>query len=200
MITMQGVVKRYGGRDILKEIHVTFERGKVYAISGPSGAGKTTLLQVVAGYEQPTAGMVHVASGLSMEYAPQDFLLFSNLTLWDHLRLKAMARRLEEGWVARAEQLLQCCGLEGMEQVQVQALSGGERRRLQLVLALFPRADVLLFDEPTSNLDDVSAHRIWELLACECANKTCIICSHAPVPDMLHPERLRLQGGVLYAE
>ncbi len=200
MIAMQNVVKRYGGRDILKAINVTFEAGKVYAISGPSGAGKTTLLQVLARYERPTAGIVQVASGSRIEYAPQDFLLFSNLTVWDHLRLKAMARRLEEGWAARAHQLLQACRLEGMERIQVRALSGGERRRLQLVLALLPPADVLLFDEPTSNLDDVTADRIWGLLADELANKTSIICSHAPVPDMLHPERLRLQGGVLHAE
>ncbi|MBF8378641.1 ABC transporter ATP-binding protein [Alicyclobacillus mali] len=200
MIVLQDLRKRYGGREILSGITVTLETGRVYAIAGPSGSGKTTLLQILAGYEHPTSGAVQVSNTLRLEYAPQDFLLFSTLTVWHHMRLKAAARRLQERWEERAHRLLADLGIANHCRARVGMLSGGERRRLQLAIALLPPSDVLLLDEPTSNLDAMASEQVWETLAREGAGKTMVICSHAPIPSQFEPVRWQLRGGVLDVE
>lgn len=200
MIVLEEVRKRYGEREILCGVTIALEKGRVYVIAGPSGSGKTTLLQILAGYEHPTCGRVIVRNDLRLEYAPQDFFLFSNLSVWDHLRLKAAARRLNEGWKDRAHQLLDDLGIAQLRGAPVGTLSGGERRRLQIALALLPPSDLLLLDEPTSNLDAMVSEQVWETLAREKGGKTLVICSHASIPARLEPVRCRLDGGILDVE
>jgi len=200
MIILQELRKRYGGREVLSGISVTFQTGLVHVITGVSGSGKTTLLQILAGYDNPTSGAIQMQKPLRLEYAPQDFLLFSNLTVWQHMQLKAAARHLEGGWYERAQRLLADLGMASYARSRISMLSGGERRRIQLALALLAPCDVLLLDEPTSNLDAMASEHVWATLAREGAGKTMMICSHAPVPEQFRLVRWQLRGGLLDGE
>jgi putative ABC transport system ATP-binding protein len=159
----------------LQGVSLAVERGEVVAVTGPSGSGKSTLLACLAGLDEPDGGTVSV-DGERLSRRPEEEraairarsigMLFQSANLVGHLTVAgnlAVAQGLGGG-AARAEDLLERCGIAGRAHARPAQLSGGELARAGLAVALANDPTILLADEPTGELDEATAARILGLL------------------------------------
>ena len=151
--------KSFGGRPVLRGADLTVAPGQLVAVAGGNGAGKSTLLKILAGALPLDRGRV-VLSG-SLGYCPQDPVLNAALTVEQHLRYFAAARRLPD--IARGRELVRLLGYERYARAAAGVLPGGTRQKLNLTLALLHDPDVLLLDEPCQGLDRETYRRFWDL-------------------------------------
>ena len=182
-LRVNGLRKEYerGGR-VLKAVdgvELRVESGEFVSIIGRSGSGKTTLLNMLVGLLKPDGGEVMYGEEALWEkddqgvsefrnrhigYVPQGYGLLSNLTVEDNVRLPAYLHGRPEGTVKRARALLEEVGLKGFEHAYSRELSGGESRRVALARALMCGPEVLIADEPTSDLDRETTREVMEVL------------------------------------
>jgi putative spermidine/putrescine transport system ATP-binding protein len=137
--------------------------GEFFAMLGPSGSGKTTVLRLIAGFESPTSGSVHLGGRDVTRDAPfdrnvntvfQDYALFPHMSVLDNVGYGLMVKGVKKTErYARAREALTTVRLEGMDQRKPTQLSGGQRQRVALARALVNRPKVLLLDEPLGALD-----------------------------------------------
>ena len=162
MICVHGVTKRFGSVTAVDAAELCVERGEFVALLGPSGCGKTTLLRLVAGFESPDAGEVKVGERVvadgSTWVAPerrrvgmvfQDYALFPHLTVAENVGF-GLPRRERRTRVPIVLALVDLCGLGGRYPHE---LSGGQQQRVALARALAPNPELVLLDEPWSNID-----------------------------------------------
>jgi len=164
-LQLNNVSHAYGDHIVLQDLSFQLRQGQIGCLLGPSGCGKTTVLRCVAGFERLRQGEIWLAGQRVSSpdfHAPpeqrrigvvfQDYALFPHLTVADNVgfglhRLNRRAR------AARVAELLQTVGLEHSAALYPHQLSGGQQQRVALARALAPRPDLLLLDEPFSNLD-----------------------------------------------
>ncbi|MCC6046503.1 MAG: ABC transporter ATP-binding protein [Ignisphaera sp.] len=164
MLSIVGVVKRFGGVTVLKGVSLSVAKGSIVSLLGPNGSGKTTLLRIVAGVLRPSSGEVVFRGGL-MSYLPQELGLFKELSGWDNILFYARLYGLDKGYVLkRGKELLEKLELLNYAKAPVAKYSGGMARKLSLAIALLPDADLYVLDEPTTGLDPSSRHSVWELI------------------------------------
>jgi len=153
----------YGDKVVLHNIDLAVAKGEMIALLGPSGCGKTTLLNALCGFIPVNEGTIDVAGRDITRSAPEQrniTMVFQSYALWPHL---TVARNIGYGlklrkWRRedidrRVSELLQIVKLDGMADMKVTELSGGQRQRVALARALAIEPDVLVLDEPLSNLD-----------------------------------------------
>jgi iron(III) transport system ATP-binding protein len=162
MIRLEGVSKRFGEVVAVDDASLCVERGEVVVLLGPSGCGKTTLLRLIAGFEHPDAGTVEVAgrnaAGRGTWVPPEQRrvgMVFQDYALFPHLDVAAnvgfgLPRRTRAGRVA---ELLAVVGLDDLGRRYPHELSGGQQQRVALARALAPSPELVLLDEPWSNVD-----------------------------------------------
>jgi lipopolysaccharide export system ATP-binding protein len=173
LLEAQGVVVTLAGTEIVRGVDVLLERGEIVGVLGPSGAGKTTLFRALVGELSLNAGSVQFGgkdvtrmplwkrARLGLGYVPQTPSVLFDMSVEDNLRtFEAFHRDQRRGpsfWAALAE-------LGDRLGVRAGALSGGERRRLELARALIASPALLVCDEPFAGIDPGGAERIGELL------------------------------------
>ena len=162
-LAIEALSVAYGGTPVLNGMSLAVERGEMVALLGSSGCGKTTLLRAIAGFVTPDAGAIRIA-GRDLAPLPPEArgtaLMFQSYALWPHMTVAeniGYGLRVR-GWkkdtiAARVAELLQLLQLEGFGPRPVPQLSGGQRQRVALGRALAVDPQVLLLDEPMSNLD-----------------------------------------------
>jgi iron(III) transport system ATP-binding protein len=165
LLEMRDICHAYGEHLVVKDFSLQLSRGSIGCLLGPSGCGKTTVLRAIAGFEDIIAGEIllngEMMSGNGICVEPekrrigmvfQDYALFPHLTAYENisfgLRKIAKTERLK-----RASRLLETLLLEDLEGKYPHQLSGGQQQRVALARALAPRPDLVLLDEPFSNLD-----------------------------------------------
>ncbi|WP_137994352.1 ABC transporter ATP-binding protein [Streptomyces vilmorinianum] len=175
-----GLGKRYGGgrpHRALRDCSFRLPAGRICALVGPNGAGKSTLLALAAGLIKPTEGTIHAPAREELAYVAQDKPLYPQLTVAETL---AMGRELNPGrWdAALAERIVAAGPLD--PNTRVRSLSGGQRTRVALALALGKRAGLLLLDEPMADLDPLARHELMGALMAEAAEHgtTVVMSSH----------------------
>ena len=162
-IAIRGVVKRFGTVTAVDRADLSVRDGELFTLLGPSGCGKTTLLRLLAGFYQPDAGEIRfgdrVVSGLP-PYERNIGMVFQNYALWPHMTVAANVayglklKRLGPADIAaRLAEGLRKVNLTGYESRYPGQLSGGQQQRVALARALVLNPDILLLDEPLSNLD-----------------------------------------------
>jgi putative spermidine/putrescine transport system ATP-binding protein len=157
------LVKRYGDFYAVKDVSLSVADGEFLVLLGPSGCGKTTTLRMVAGFIEPTAGQVKLAGGDVTLLPPwkrnagmvfQSYALFPHLTVAQNVAFGLEMRKLPKADIdKRVEEALALVRLAGYGARLPRQLSGGQQQRVALARALAIRPDVLLLDEPLSNLD-----------------------------------------------
>ena len=168
MITVRGLVKRYGRSDItLHGVDLDVEAGQFHTLLGPSGCGKTTLLRCIAGLEQAEGGTIAINGRAMMDAGSKLFvdanhrnvgMVFQSYAIWPHMSVlenvsfPARVRRMRDA-EALALRALEVVGLDHLKDRGATKLSGGQQQRVALARAIATRPDVLLLDEPLSNLD-----------------------------------------------
>lgn len=158
-ISCSGIHKRFGAVTALDGFDLDVAGGSTLSLLGPSGCGKTTALRVIAGFEEPDAGRVaiggRVVVGPKTAVPPERRrvgMVFQDYALFPHM---SVARNVAYGLDSadRVDEVLHLVGLDGLGDRMPHELSGGEQQRVALARALAPRPDVILLDEPFSNLD-----------------------------------------------
>jgi iron(III) transport system ATP-binding protein len=164
-VRLRGLSRSFGDVHAVRELSLDIERGELLSVLGPSGCGKTTLLRLIAGFERPDAGCVvvsdEVVAGPGRLVPPekrrigmvfQDYALFPHLSVEGNVGFGLSTRPRDErdGLTRRTLELV---GLQHKASCPVYELSGGERQRVALARALAPEPELVLLDEPFSNLD-----------------------------------------------
>lgn len=162
-LELSNLVKTFGANRVVKDFDLSIDKGEFVSLLGPSGCGKTTVLRMVAGFETPTAGTIHIDGQDVTGQKPneraigmmfQAYALFPNMTVADNvafgLKVKGVARAERDRVVAEMLRLIGLPDLGGRFPFQ---LSGGQQQRVALARALAVRPRVLLLDEPLSALD-----------------------------------------------
>jgi putative ABC transport system ATP-binding protein len=194
----------------LQGVSLSVAPGEVVSVTGPSGSGKSTLLACLAGLDEPDGGMVRVdgerLSRRSEEERAQVRarrigMLFQQANLVGHLSVTdnvTLAQRLAgsstpAGW---REEVLERCGITARAHARPSQLSGGELARAGLAVALANDPKVLLADEPTGELDSVTARRVLELLHGRAAEGAAVlIVTHSPEVAAMSDREIRLRDG-----
>ncbi len=215
MLSIRGLVKRYGPRTILDGLSLELAAGEVIAIVGESGAGKSTLLNLIAGLELSDAGRVELAgTDLStleddartrlrchrVGFVFQAFHVLAHMTALENtmlpLVLQGVAPRERD---ARAAAMLAAVGLGDRLEAMPRELSGGELQRVAIARALVHRPALLLADEPTGNLDPDTAQSVLALLLerARSGDAATILVTHSEAAARTADRVLRLVRGTL---
>lgn len=219
MMKLDNVCKEYklGKENIkaLKNVSVTFENNKFYAIMGRSGSGKSTLVHIIGLLDNPTSGTVYINGkdtsnlkedeiqeiiGQNIGFVFQKFYLNNNLTALENVMLPSLINKnmsFDEK-KKKAMQLLKLVGLENRVNHKPKELSGGEAQRVAIARSLINSPKIIIADEPTGNLDKESELVIFNLLKkISKRGKTVIVVSHNEIIKEYANKVYILDDGVL---
>lgn len=181
LVRLSDVSKRFGQKEVLKQINLSVTSGEILGILGPSGAGKTTLLHLITQRLSPDTGKIVYGKACKDALFPIGAMM-DTLGLYDRLSIQenlSFYARLFHQNPDQLPALLQRIGLDQDRHTRCAKLSKGMRDRLALARALLAHAPLLLLDEPTAGLDPLSTERIHTILLEEKAKGTTILlCTH----------------------
>ncbi len=162
-VRIEGITKRFDSLVAADRINQVIQPGEFFSLLGPSGCGKTTLLRIIAGFEQPDEGRIFIGEQDVTRQQPrnrptamvfQNYALFPNMTVGENVAYGLQVRKIKgPERTQRVKEALARVDLGGLEKKPVTQLSGGQQQRVALARALAVAPQVLLFDEPLSNLD-----------------------------------------------
>lgn len=171
------LVKSYGGRKVVSGLSLQVHQGEIVGLLGPNGAGKTTAFYMTVGLIRPDEGKVifcgedvtyipmHERARMGMGYLAQEPSVFRNLTVEDNIMSILECLTLTKAQrKSRLEELLADLHLEPLAKKKASALSGGERRRLEITRAMVTNPTFLMLDEPFANIDPISVHEVKEMV------------------------------------
>ena len=162
-VIVEDATFRYGDEWAVEHVALDIAEGELFGLLGPSGCGKTTTLRMIAGFIRPASGRIRI-SGVDVTGEPrerrrigmvfQNYALFPHMTVFENVAFGLTARRVEKTEAARrVREALSLVQLDGLDKRPVTDLSGGQQQRVAVARAIVVEPDVLLLDEPLSNLD-----------------------------------------------
>ncbi|KAG6584928.1 ABC transporter A family member 4 [Phytophthora cinnamomi] len=191
---VQSLSKTYpNGKKALKNVSFGVRKGEIFGLLGPNGAGKSTTLSILCGMLSPSSGDAYVGGSISVANNPQAVrqslsvcfqqnILYDDLTVWEHLSLVCALKSSlgiktvsEHAWVTKLQQF----GLEEKRDALSKTLSGGQKRKLSLVLALLDSSRVVLLDEPTAGMDMKARLDTWDALKRAVTHRAVILTTHS---------------------
>jgi phospholipid/cholesterol/gamma-HCH transport system ATP-binding protein len=191
-VEVSNLSKNFGSQRVLKDITLSVKPGEIFTIMGPSGSGKSVLLRQIAGLDLPTRGTVRINGDDPAEPDTRDRFalalvfqagaLFNSISVYDNLALYPLEHRLcpKRDIRDRVMRALKILSLENAAKKFPSELSGGMKKRVAIARALVMEPQLLLYDEPTSELDPVMSATISEIIATlkHEINVTSIVVSH----------------------
>ncbi|MCP5432090.1 MAG: LPS export ABC transporter ATP-binding protein [Alphaproteobacteria bacterium] len=176
-LTVSSIGKSYRKRPVVRGVSLTVERGEVVGLLGPNGAGKTTCFYMITGLIPVDYGVIELdgldvtkmpmyrRARLGIGYLPQEASIFRGLTVEENLRaVVELVERQEERRQAMIDDLLAEFSIEYLRRTPAIALSGGERRRVEIARALATQPTVMLLDEPFAGIDPIAVGDIRDLV------------------------------------
>ncbi len=179
----RGLRKSYASRMVVKDVNLEVAAGEVVGLLGPNGAGKTTTFYMVVGLVRADAGQIHIdgqpvhnlpihrRSRMGLSYLPQEASIFRKLTVEENIRavlelqLDAQGRALKPATIDdQLQRLLHELGIEALHDSPAPALSGGERRRVEIARALATQPRFILLDEPFAGIDPIAVIEIQRII------------------------------------
>lgn len=178
-----GLAKSYGVRKVVRDVHLRVHSGEVVGLLGPNGAGKTTSFYMIVGLVRADAGAIHIDGApverlpihqrarLGLSYLPQEASIFRKLSVEENIRAVLELQRDADGrpWSAARikellESLLHDLSIEKLRDSPAPALSGGERRRVEIARALATQPRFILLDEPFAGVDPIAVLEIQRII------------------------------------
>ncbi|WP_077034305.1 LPS export ABC transporter ATP-binding protein [Pelomonas sp. KK5] len=179
----EGLAKTYGVRRVVKNVHVDVHSGEVVGLLGPNGAGKTTSFYMIVGLVRADAGQIridgrevqrlpiHQRARLGLSYLPQEASIFRKLTVEENIRAVLELQQDDDGKPLKAKRiqelldgLLHDLSIEKLRDSPAPALSGGERRRVEIARALATQPRFILLDEPFAGVDPIAVLEIQRII------------------------------------
>ncbi|HVP95417.1 MAG TPA: ABC transporter ATP-binding protein [Methanoregulaceae archaeon] len=207
VIEAESLTKQYEGKDILKDISFSVNRGEIFGLIGPSGSGKSTLIRLLDLLEMPSGGILSVLGQDTraprsrfdlrrrMGLLNQKPVIFGR-SVHDNIALGMKYRGKSREEINHAvHDALDAIGMAGYGRRMARTLSGGEAQRVALARSIVTKPEILFLDEPTANLDPLSAEKIEELVLeiNRDLNTTIVVSTH----DMLQGQKLATRIGVI---
>jgi lipopolysaccharide export system ATP-binding protein len=182
-LTAKGLQKSYGARKVVKDVHLSVKAGEVVGLLGPNGAGKTTSFYMIVGLVRADAGEItiegqrvermpiHRRSRLGLSYLPQEASIFRRLTVEENIRAVLELQEDDNGKSLSPEAidkllngLLRDLSIDKLRDSPAPALSGGERRRVEIARALATQPRFILLDEPFAGVDPIAVIEIQRII------------------------------------
>jgi lipopolysaccharide export system ATP-binding protein len=178
MLETDAIAKSYGGRQVVRGVSMTIAQGEVVGLLGPNGAGKTTCFYMIVGLVRPDAGRILAdrseitrlpmylrARQYGISYLPQEPSIFRKLTVEENILAVLEAQQLSrESRRTRTEKLIEQLNLGHVRNTMGYALSGGERRRVEIARCLAISPAFILLDEPFSGIDPIAVLELQEII------------------------------------
>ena len=187
---VRGLRKQFGSKIAVDGIDLDMYEGQIFALLGHNGAGKTTTISILTGLIDPTAGEMTV-HGHSMKadmakirrelgVCPQHDVLFPDLTVWEHLYMFSVFKGMRNQTEIREkiDQKIEEIDLVEKRNTPSKNLSGGQKRKLSLAIALIGGSPIVMLDEPTSGMDLTARRRMWDMLKNEKNKRIVILTTH----------------------
>lgn len=209
MIKVEDLRKSFDGNAVLKGVDLNVAEGEIFVIIGPSGQGKSTLLRIIDTLEVPTSGDVLIrneslytgGNANHHDMRKKIGMVFQNPAIFQGSVFENVAYGLRyrkitsEEMHERVETTLREVGLEGYEKREAKSLSGGEKQRIAFARTMVTRPEIILLDEPTSNVDPLTTDKIEEIIhyTRKTYNTTMVMNTH----DMLQGQRMGDRIGVM---
>jgi ABC-2 type transport system ATP-binding protein len=184
-VEVSGLRKSYGGQEAVRGITFAIDEGEVFCLLGPNGAGKTTTVEVLEGYRARDAGDVHVL-GFDPQRRDRAFrerigVVLQHSDSWPQVTV-AETLRIYAGYYRHPRdvpEVIELVGLDAKRDARVKTLSGGQKRRLDLGLALVGDPDLVFLDEPTTGFDPQARRNAWEMVrGLRALGKTILLTTH----------------------
>ncbi len=177
-LTAEKIAKSYGGRQVVRDVNVQISRGEVVGLLGPNGAGKTTSFYMIVGLVRPDSGRVLVdadeitqvpmylrARNHGISYLPQEPSVFRKLTVEENILAVLENQPISDRErKSRTDRLIQQLNLRHIRSTRGYALSGGERRRVEIARCLCIQPSFLLLDEPFSGIDPIAVLDLQKII------------------------------------
>jgi len=192
ILTLSNISKSFDNTEVLKDISLDIERGKIISLLGKSGSGKSTLLNIIAGFEQSQSGILCLNNKIlsdshsfvepqkrNIGFVFQNYALFPHMTIFDNITF-GIDRLAKEEKIQVASKLLDLVDLSGYEARYPHELSGGQQQRIALIRAMALNPELILLDEPFSGIDTMLKAQIQKelLTILKSTHKTAIIVTH----------------------
>jgi ABC-2 type transport system ATP-binding protein len=184
-ISVRGLRKAYGDLAAVRGIDFEIEEGEVFGLLGPNGAGKTTTVEILEGYRRRDGGEVtvlgHDPQDPGPEFRERIGVVLQQSELWANLSVRE-THRVFAGYYEHPrdiDEVIELVGLSGKRDARVKTLSGGQKRRLDLGVALVGDPDLLFLDEPTTGFDPAASRAAWEMIrSLRLLGKTVLLTTH----------------------
>jgi len=184
-IAVRGLRKSYGNLEAVRGVDFEIEQGEVFGLLGPNGAGKTTTVEILEGYRRRDAGDVSVLGHDPQSPGP-DFrerigVVLQQSSMWPNITVRE-THRIFAGYYEHprdVDEVIELVGLGEKRDARVKTLSGGQKRRLDLGLALVGDPDLVFLDEPTTGFDPAARRAAWEMIrSLRTLGKTVLLTTH----------------------
>jgi ABC-type multidrug transport system ATPase subunit len=201
-IQLDHVAKRFGTEYILKEVSLVLTAGDHYILLGPNGSGKSTLMKILSGFLSPSKGRIRFtqADGQTIlpteiwnkvAYAAPYIELVEEMTMRELIHFQESTRGFENGM--HTEHVIALTELAHAADRQIRFFSSGMKQRLKIALALTTKADIILLDEPTTNLDQDATKWYMHNAKLHAANRLLVVASNDPTDLDIATHRIQIQ-------
>jgi ABC-2 type transport system ATP-binding protein len=170
VIHVSGLRKRYGELEAVAGVDFEVHAGEVFGLLGPNGAGKTTTVEILEGYRRRDGGEVtvlgHDPSRPGRDFRERIGVVLQQSELWPQLTVREI-HRIFAGYYERprdVDEVIELVGLGEKREARVKSLSGGQKRRLDLGVALIGDPDLVFLDEPTTGFDPAARRNAWQMI------------------------------------